>query len=154
MFQRRAETGWRNRSEKGVVRYMLSPTGISDGDEGHWTASLWCWMLWAHGKGTAQLSTRADSKVMPHILLCWPMMSEIVHGMAAEAEPSCQYSISFCWNATDPAGGQSVRMVPDMGVWMKERSVTEFLFVEKDGTHWHSLMLVERLWRPNTWMSA
>ncbi len=82
------------------------------------------------------------------------MMSEIVHGMAAEAEPFCQYSISFCWSATDPAGGQSVRMVPDMGVWMKERSVAEFLFVEKDGTHWHSLMLVERLWRPNTWMSA
>ena len=40
---------------------------------------------------------RAALKVMPPILLCWPMMSEAdVGGMAVEVEPSHQYSITFC----------------------------------------------------------
>jgi len=45
---------------------------------------------------------RADAKVMPHILLYWPMMSEAdIGGMAAEIEPSCQYPITFCCCVTD-----------------------------------------------------
>ena len=35
-------------------------------------------------------------KVMPPILLHWPITSEVgMGGMAVEAEPSCQYSIMF-----------------------------------------------------------
>ena len=48
---------------------------------------------------------RAAPKVMPPILLCWPMMSEAdddrVEVVSVEVEPSCQYSITFCCHATD-----------------------------------------------------
>ena len=42
------------------------------------------------------------------------------------------------------------KMAPDMEVHMKQRCGTEFLHVEKNCTHWHSLMLAEHLWRPNS----
>ena len=46
--------------------------------------------------------TTAALKVMPPILLCWPMTSEAdVDGMAVEVELSQQYSITFCCRATD-----------------------------------------------------
>jgi len=44
----------------------------------------------------------AALKVTAPILCCWPMTSEASVGcMAVEAEPSCQYSITFCYCATD-----------------------------------------------------
>jgi len=45
--------------------------------------------------------------------------------------------------------GQSDKRAPDVEVHMKQRCVIEFLHVEKSGSHWHSLMLAECLWRPN-----
>ena len=49
---------------------------------------------------------RAAPKVMPPILLCWPMTSEVdVGGMAVEVEPSRQYSVKFCCCATDDSRG-------------------------------------------------
>lgn len=46
-------------------------------------------------------------KVIPLILLCGPMTSEVdVGGMAVEAEHSHQHSITFCCCATDAAEGQ------------------------------------------------
>jgi len=40
--------------------------------------------------------TKVALKVMPPVLLCWPMMSEVdVGGVAAEVEPSCQYPINI-----------------------------------------------------------
>ena len=45
-------------------------------------------------------------KVMPPILLCWPMTSEEdVGDVAVEAEPSHQYSIAFCCCVTDDSRG-------------------------------------------------
>ena len=45
-------------------------------------------------------------KVMPSILFCWPTMSDVdVGGMAVEAEPSHQYSVTFCCHVTDGSGG-------------------------------------------------
>jgi len=45
---------------------------------------------------------KAALKVMPLILLWWPMISEADGGgMAAEVEPSQQYSIAFCCCVTD-----------------------------------------------------
>ncbi len=39
---------------------------------------------------------RAALKVMPPILLCWPMMSEVdVGGMAVEVEPSPSIPLHF-----------------------------------------------------------
>jgi len=39
---------------------------------------------------------RAALKVVPSILLCWPMMSEAdVDDMALEVEPSQQYPVTF-----------------------------------------------------------
>ena len=52
-------------------------------------------------------NNRAAPKVMPPILLYWPAMSEVdVGGMALEAEPSHQYSITFCCRVRD--GGREV----------------------------------------------
>ena len=48
------------------------------------------------------------------------------------------------------AEGQSDTVTSDMEVHMKQRCVTEFLLVEKNGTHWHSLTLAECWWRPNS----
>ena len=40
---------------------------------------------------------KAALKLMPPILLCWPMTSEVdVDGMAVEVEPSNQYPVTFC----------------------------------------------------------
>jgi len=48
--------------------------------------------------------TTAAPKVMPPILLCWPTTSE-ANVMAAEVEPSRQYSVKFCCRATDDSSG-------------------------------------------------
>jgi len=48
----------------------------------------------------------AALKVMPPILLCWPMMTEAgVGGMAVEVEPSHLYSLTFCCCVTDGSRG-------------------------------------------------
>lgn len=46
--------------------------------------------------------------------------------------------------------GQSDRMASDMEVCMKQRGGTEFFHDGKNGTHWYSLTLTERLWRPSS----
>ena len=72
-------------------------------------------------------ATRVAPKLMPLILLCWCMMSEAdVGDMLVEVEPSRQYSVKFCCRATDDSRGAS-----DIEVCMKQRSITEFLHVEK-----------------------
>ena len=48
------------------------------------------------------------------------------------------------------AEGQSEKTASDVEVHMKQKCVTEFLSAEKDCTQWHSLMLAECLWRPNS----
>jgi len=49
---------------------------------------------------------RAAPKVMPPISLRCPAVSEVnVGGMAVEAEPSHQYSITFCCHVTDGSRG-------------------------------------------------
>jgi len=56
----------------------------------------------------------ADLKVIPHILLYWPISSGAdVGGMAAEIETSCQYSVRFCCHVT--AGSRGT--VWQNGVW-------------------------------------
>jgi len=58
-------------------------------------------------------------KVMPLILICWSMMSEVdLSGMTVEVEPSYQYSLSE----------KSDKMVSDMEV---QKKVIELLHVEK-----------------------
>ena len=48
---------------------------------------------------------RAAPKVMPPILLCWPMMSEVSGGMAVEVEPSHSYSLTLCHCVTNGSRG-------------------------------------------------
>ena len=51
-------------------------------------------------------TTKTALKIMPPILLCWPMMSEAdVGGMAVKAEPSHQHSMTFCCCVTDGSRG-------------------------------------------------
>lgn len=39
----------------------------------------------------------AAMKVMPAVLLCWPVKSEADAGdVAVDIEPSCKYSVMFC----------------------------------------------------------
>jgi len=50
--------------------------------------------------------TKTAPKVMPPIVLCWPMTPEVdAGGMAVEVEPSHQYSIVYCCCATDGSRG-------------------------------------------------
>jgi len=51
------------------------------------------------------ICTRANPKLMPPILLCWPMTSEANVDMAVEVEPSRQYSVKFRCRATDDSRG-------------------------------------------------
>ena len=68
---------------------------------------------------------------MALILLCWPITSEADGGgMAVEAEPSHQYSITFCCSVTDGNGGHPDKMASGMEVRMKLRCVTAFLHAE------------------------
>jgi len=49
---------------------------------------------------------KAVPKVMPPMLLCWHMTSEVhVGDMAVEAEHSHQYPITFCCPVTDGSRG-------------------------------------------------
>ena len=48
------------------------------------------------------------------------------------------------------AEAQSYKMKSDMEVHMKKRCGNEFFHTEKNCTHWHSFMLAECLWRPNS----
>ena len=49
-------------------------------------------------------------------------------GMAVEAELSDQYSITFCCHRLLQSG----KMISDMEVQMKQRSITELLYAEKN----------------------
>jgi hypothetical protein len=52
-------------------------------------------------KTITEYCMRVAPKLMPPILLCWSMMSEVdVDNMAIEVEPSHQYSIKFCCHVT------------------------------------------------------
>ena len=44
----------------------------------------------------------------------------------------------------------SDKTAPDMEVHMEQRCGTEFLHAEKNGTHWHLLLLSECFWRPKS----
>jgi len=61
----------------------------------------------------AECSTSAP-KVMPAILLCWPIMSEVYAGhMTVEVEPSQWYFITFCNQVTDCSRGAAWQN----GIW-------------------------------------
>ena len=82
--------------------------------------SLLCWLWIKHCEVTRAL------EVMPPIACCGSMASEVaVCDMAVEVELSLWYSIR-CHCCMLAAEGQS-----DMGVWMKQRGVFEFLCEEK-----------------------
>ena len=69
--------------------------------------------------------------------------------MTVEAEPSCQYSVTFCCHMTDGRRGR----VWQNGVW--HESVYEAMLFHwippciRNCTCWPSLMLAECLWRPS-----
>ena len=73
-----------------------------------------------------------------------------VGSILVEDEPSCQYSITFFCCAKDGRRGQSEKIASDIEMSVKQRCVIGFLYLEKNCTHWHSLMLAEHLWRPNS----
>ena len=76
----------------------------------------------------------AALKIMPPILLCQSMTSEMdVGSMAVVIEPSHLYSITFCRCAADGSRGAVWH-----GSMYKQRCITEFLQAEKNGTHRHS----------------
>jgi len=72
-----------------------------------------CWWIFhpavreSKGKETSATSWFMWStlKAMPPILLCWPTTSEVDVGVAAEAQPSHQYSILFCCHVTEGSEG-------------------------------------------------
>ena len=94
---------------------------------------------------------RAAPKVMPPILLFWSMMSEANDSeMAVEVEPSCQYCVTFCCCVTDGSRGA----VWQNDVWHGSANEAKVCHWNpscgNNGTHWHSSMLGEHLWIPNS----
>jgi len=90
---------------------------------------------------------RAVPKVMPPILLCWPVTSEVdAGGMAVGVESSHQYSIMFSCCVTEA--------VWQNDIWRGnagEAKVCHWILpCGKNVTLWHSLMLAKHLQRPNS----
>ena len=88
---------------------------------------------------------------MRPILRCCPMTpEEDSGGMAEEAEPSHQYSVTCCCRVTDGSRGA----VWQNGIWhghAHEAKVCHWIpSCGKNSTHWHSSMFAEYLWRPNS----
>ena len=86
---------------------------------------------------------------MPPFLWSWPTTSEADGGTAVAVEPSHQYSIACCYRVTDGSRGA----VWHKGVWhgsADEAKAHHWIPCEKNGTRWHSSMLAEHLWRPNS----
>jgi len=97
------------------------------------------------------LYTRAVPKVMPPVSLCWPTIPEAnVGGMAVEAEPSHQYSITRCYHVT----GGSRGAVWQNGVWRRsayEENRHHWIpLCRKNVTHRYSVMFAGYLQRPNS----
>ena len=88
---------------------------------------------------------------MPPLLWWRPTSSEgHVGGMAVEVELSHQYCITCCCCVTDGSRGA----LWHNGVWRGsayEAKVYHWIPPCRNNcTHWHSLMLAEHLWRPNS----
>ena len=78
-------------------------------------------------------------------------MSEVdPGGMAEETEPSHQYSITFCCCVRDGSEGAIWQNGGLHGSAYEAKVYYSVPQCGKDGTHWHSSMLAERLWRPNS----
>ena len=97
------------------------------------------------------LPTGAAPKAMPPFLFCWPTTSEAdVGGMAVEVEPSCLYSITCCCCVTDGSSGTAWQNDVLHGSADEATACHWICPLGKRGTHWHSLMLDECLWRPDS----
>ena len=109
-----------------------------------------CENSWLRPRCDTDRYMRAAPKVIPPILWYWPMMSDMdVGGMAVEAEPSQEYSITFHCCVTDGSRRDSLTK------WHLTFSAYEAKVCHwipprrKDCTHSHSLMPAEQLWKPN-----
>ena len=94
---------------------------------------------------------RAAPKVTVFILWCWPTASVVDDcGMAVEVEPSYQYPVTICSDVTDGSRGA----IWPNGIWHGSAygvKVCHWITLcRRNGSLWHSLMLAEHLWRPNS----
>ena len=100
---------------------------------------------------TTYIYTRAASRVMLSVLWCLSVTSETdVGGMAAEAGPSHQYSITCCCHATCGSRG----IVWQDGVWHGSAYEAKYWnWIPPCGnnfTHGQSSTVAECLWRPKS----
>ena len=100
------------------------------------------WLSGSPSFNFPNISIRTAPKVMPPILLCWPVTSEVrVGGMAVEAEPSHQYPVPCCCCVTDGSRGA----VWQNGVWHGSAD-------EAKRSHWISSC--RKKWHPLTFSDA
>jgi len=118
---------------------------------------VFCRVLWAivHKSAGCLNNTRATTKVMPPMLLCWLLMSEVgVGGMAVEGEPSHQYPDAFCCCMTDGSRGAFWQN----GVWhgsVYEAKVWNWTPLGgKICTYWHSSKFLLSVYGNQIWMWA
>ena len=94
---------------------------------------------------------RAAPKVTPPILLCWRKMSEADgSGMAVEAEPPHQYSVTFCSRVTDGSRGAVWQNSVWHGNAYEEKVWNWMPPCKENGSHWHSSTHAEGLRTPDS----
>ena len=95
---------------------------------------------------------KATPKVMPPVLLYWPTVSEADvwwYGSRSWTFPPVFCYILFLCHRQQLRGSLTQHCVTWKCVWSKCVSLNSSI-QKKNGTHWHSLMLVEHWWRPNS----
>ena len=93
----------------------------------------------------------AALKVMPPILWCCPVTSEVDFGVwrhRLNLPTNIPLYVVAMWQMA--AEGQSGKIACGMETQMKQRCGMEFLHLKKNCTRWHSLVLAECFWRPNS----
>ena len=92
------------------------------------------------GCSESNASNYVDSQHQRRMVVAW----------AAEGELSHPYSLKFCCHVTDGSKGA----LWQNSIWhgsAYEAKVCHWIpACRKNGTHWHSLMLAEHWWRPNS----
>jgi len=95
---------------------------------------------------------RTALKVLPPILLFWPTVSTEADVVAWQQRLNLPTNIPFvfCCHVTDGSRGEAWQSYVWYGSVYQAKVCHWITPCGKNGTNWHSLMLAEHSWRPNS----